>query len=116
MEAVYLLFLLRLVFIAILIIFTSLIFPAFNPGAKYHILFEAALSALCIQLIRRLVAQKMAYREKGLTCGVGIVVAFIIINFLFKSVNFTLVGILFLYLGVVLLEMLLPNELSKQVC
>ena len=109
---VSLLFVFRLVFLAILFIFTSLLFSSFNPGGRYHVLIIATLGAFCLQIIRLIINGRIPFRERGLASSLGILLTFGVARLLLKGVNFSFTGILFSYLGVLLMEMLLPDEMG----
>lgn len=109
------LFLFRFAYTAIILILGALIFPPFKPGGRYQILFVAATGALLFQLIENIFENRVAYRERGLINGGGILVGFLLGWLLFKRVYFTFTGIIFSYLGVSFMEMLLPIWTGKTV-
>ena len=108
-------FLFRFFFVANLIIFTSLLFSNFNPGGRYHILFEATFAAFFLQLIRIVINGRLPFREKGLLSSGGILITYIVTGILFKGVKLSWTGILFSYLGVLMVEILLPDEAKKTI-
>lgn len=107
-----LLFAFRSVFSALLLILVRLLLPDFAIGAKYHILFESIVSSGFIHLIQISLYGRFGSRTKGFVGGLGILAALVLAKILFHGVRLTLLGILFSYLGVVLMETVLPDEME----
>lgn len=102
-------FLVRFTYIALLLIFTQLLIPAFQPGGRFLILLIAAPTAILTDFIRRL-ATKKALKKKALFSGLSIIPLLFASGRLFTGVKLTFLGILVSYLGLVFLELMLPDE------
>lgn len=102
--------LIRFFYLALLLIFTQLIMPSFQPGGRFLILLIALVAALLTQIFRKITAGKLGkYRQVPL-CGTGIIITLFLGGYYFTGVKLTFLGILAAYLGSVLLELLLPDE------
>lgn len=103
-------FLIRFSYIALLLIFTQLLIPAFRPGGRFLILLIALTATFLTGMARKISAGRIPKQRQVPLCGISIVIALFLFNYYFSGVKLTFLGILVTYLGLVLLELLLPNE------
>ncbi len=103
-------FFIRFTYIAILLIFTQLLIPSFSPGSRFLILCIAAASGLSTLIFRKMTTGRLTKKLQVLLCGIGIIIILLFFSYHFTGVKLNFLGILVTYLGVVLLETLLPNE------
>gem|GEM_PF-2207106 len=96
-----------------ILIFIALLFPGFNPGSRFQILFIGVSGALIINGIRCLISDRLNYRERSLLSALGSIGALAIARWLFGGVKFSLGGIILLYLSTSLLEIILPEKLGE---
>lgn len=104
------LFLIRFTYIALLLILVQLLIPAFRPGGRFFILLIALTASLGVQLIRKATAGKIPKVWQIPLAGVGMIIILLLSGYWFSGVKPTFLGILASYLGLILLEILLPNE------
>lgn len=104
------LLLIRFFYLALLLIFTQLIMPAFQPGGRFLILLIALGAALLTQIIRKITSGKLGIYQQAPLGGTGIFITLFLSGHYFAGVKLTFLGILATYLGSVLLELLLPDE------
>jgi hypothetical protein len=107
-EGIDLRFGLRFICTALLIIMITLIVPGLRFGGRYIILAEALLSALLASFFRKLIGTRLSHRKRSFLTAIGIVITLFIGKTLFYGVNLPLLGIIILYFGAVLLELVLP--------
>lgn len=79
------------------------------------ILLEAITIGLITYGIRTCVCKGLNKRVRSLLSAGGIVVGFGLIRLVFNGIRLTIPGILFAYLGLVLLELILPDESRARV-
>ncbi len=104
------LFLIRFTYISLLLILTQLLIPAFRPGGRFIILLIALITALCAQIIRKVTAGRLQKKWQNLFSGASIIIMLLLSGYYFSGVKPTFLGILAAYLGLVILEVLLPNS------
>ena len=104
------LFLIRFTYIALLLILAQLIIPAFRAGGRFIILVIAMATAFSAQLIRRVISGRLLKNRQVFLCSVSIIIILLLSGYHFSGVKPTFLGILATYLGLVLLEMLLPDD------
>lgn len=104
------LFLIRFTYIALLLILVQLLIPTFRPGGRFLILLIALAASLGVQIIRKATAGKMPKVRQIPLVGVSMIIILLLSGYCFSGVKPTFWGILASYLGLVLLEILLPNE------
>lgn len=104
------LFLIRFTYIALLLIMAQLLIPTFRPGGRFTILLIAVATAFCVQIFRRVFAGRMLKIQQVFLSGASIIIILLLGGYHFSGVKPTFVGILATYLGLVLLEMLLPDD------
>lgn len=98
---------------ALWLIFTSLVFIAFQPGGRYLILLDAITIGLITYLIRFYICKGMDCRVRSLLSAGGVVVGFGLIRLVFSGIKLTVAGMLLAYLGLVMLELILPSEVQE---
>lgn len=103
-------FLIRFSYIALLLIFTQLLIPAFRPGGRFLILLIASVVTFLTGLIRKITAGRLPKQQQAPLCGISIALTLFLGGYYLNGVKLTFLGILVTYLGLVLLELLLPNE------
>jgi hypothetical protein len=108
------LFFLRFSYVALLLIFTPLFFPGFEPGAKPDILIEAMAAAVFMQLIRRLTGERLSFKGRGWLAGTGFIIALAVAEALLEKVKWDWAGVTFAYLGAVVLETVLPLRIGRK--
>lgn len=104
------LFLIRFTYIALLLIMVQLLIPAFRPGGRFFILLIALAASFGVQIIRKATAGKLPKVQQIPLAGVSMIIILLLSGYCFSGVKPTFWGILASYLGLVLLEILLPNE------
>jgi len=105
-----LLFMIRFTYIAVLLIFTQLLIPAFRPGGRFIILLIASVTACGAQVIRKITAGRGRKLHQTFLSSVSIIIALFLSGYYFSGVKPTILGIIVAYLGLVFLETLLPGE------
>jgi hypothetical protein len=108
------LFFLRFSYVALLLIFTPLFFPGFEPGAKPEILIEAMAAAFFTQWIRRLIGERFAVKGRGWLAGTGFLFGLAAAEALLAGVKWDWAGVIVVYLGVVALETVLPFRIGRK--
>jgi hypothetical protein len=108
-----LIFGLRFICTALMLIVGNLMLPGLDLGGRYVILLEALLTAISAHFFRCWLENRILPRYRNILAAVSILVTFFLVQSLFPSVNLSFMGILFLYSGAVLLEMILPNRNSN---
>ncbi len=108
-----LLLLLRVVFITYILIVVPLVITDLRLGGRYLILLEALIIAFSAQTIRNYIGNKLSYRERSILTALSSIIILGLFKSILISVNLTITGILILYSGAVLLEVILPNRLVK---
>ncbi len=103
-------FLIRFSYIALLLIFTQLLVPAFRPGGRFIILLIALIAAFLTGIARKISAGKLPKQQQVPLCGFSIIIVLLLFGYYFPGVKLTFLGIIVAYLGLVFLELLLPNE------
>lgn len=109
-------FLIRFSYIALLLIFTQLLIPAFRPGGRFLILFIASVAAFLTLMIRKITTRRLPKLQQVPLSGISIIIVLLLFSYFFTGVKLTFLGILVAYLGMVLLELLLPNEWYELIC
>ncbi len=89
----------------------NLLIPDLKLGGRYLILLEAFITTLVTHFLRYVLCNLKINRYRCTFAGIGILIGLFLIRSLFSGVNLSLAGILILYFGVVLLEMILPDPL-----
>jgi ABC-type maltose transport system permease subunit len=89
----------------------NLIIPDIKLGGRYLILLEALITTVVTQFFGYALSRLKIIRYRSFFAGFSILICFFLIHSFFSSVNLSLLGILILYLGAVLLEMILPDHL-----
>ncbi len=107
-------FVLRFICITLLMIVGNLFLPDLKLGGRYMILLEAFTTTVVAYLLRYALSNLKITRHRSIFTGASILIGLFLIRSLFPGVNLSLMGILFLYFGVVLLEMILPNPNSYE--
>ncbi len=107
----YVVFALRFISISLLMIAGNLLLPDLKLGGRYLILLEAFITTLVAHFFRYVLCNLKIIRYRCTFVGISILIGLFLIRSLFSGVNLSLAGILILYLGVVLLEMILPDPL-----
>ena len=87
--------------------------PHFEPGGRYLILLEALAVTLTAQLFRYLLSDGIPPRERSVLTAFSIPIALFLVKAFFPGVNLSIAGILILYFGALLLEMLLPDRVRN---
>ena len=107
-------FLLRLFFCILLLIVCSLVSSGFGLGGRWSILLTALLivgTGFGVRRVLRIVKIPSKYQAWLSEIGIlGVVIAF---GRLFFGVNLSWLGIITVYLGMVGLEMILPEQSSQ---
>lgn len=106
-----LLLILRFTAFSLWLILTALIVPGFQPGGRYFILLYAFFAATGSWFIRPWTAG-LDRRARGLIGGIGILPAWLIVKALSSGIHFNGAGLVLAYLGLVLIEMLLPKPVK----
>ena len=104
------LLLIRFTYIAVLLIFTQLLIPAFHPGGRLLILLIALVTAFGAQIIRKITAGRGRKLHQISVSSVSIIITLLLFGYYFSGVKPALLGIIVAYLGLVFLEALLPGE------
>ena len=102
-------FILRFICLSLMMIVGNLVLPGINLGGRYLILLEALMATMLAQLFHHLLQGRISHRYQSILAGFSILIGLFMIQSLFPGVNLSFMGILFLYLGAVLLELILPN-------
>jgi hypothetical protein len=108
-----LVFIFRFICIGLMMILIMLFLPSLRLGGRYLILLEALFAALMAGLFRYWIQSRISQRKRSIVTGLSIVITLFLAKSAFYSVNLTIMGILTLYVGVVLLEMILPDRISR---
>jgi hypothetical protein len=108
------LFFLRFSYVALILIFTPLFFPGFEPGPKPDILIEAMAAAVVMQWIRRLTGERLSFKGRGWLAGTGFPIGLAVAKVLLAGVNWDWAGVSFAYLGAVALETVLPLRIGRK--
>ena len=107
------LFLLRFIIAAFGLIITTLVLPDFELGGRYQILLAALLVALGVHFLRRYWGSRFLSRPKGFFNGMGALGGLLVTLLLFQSaIHLTLIGVIFFYLGISLVEIVLPDQMG----
>jgi uncharacterized membrane protein len=104
---------LRFICTALILIMASLVLPDLRLGGRFLILLEAMLITILIHGSRELIGSRIPYRERSILTGLCAVMGLFLVKKVFSSVNLTILGILLLYFGVVLMEIILPDRISR---
>jgi hypothetical protein len=104
---------LRFICMALILIMVSLVLPDVRLGGRFFILLEAMVIAIVIHGFRKLIGGRIPYRERGILTGLSVVMVLFLVKMLFSGVNLTIMGILLLYFGAILLEILLPDRITS---
>lgn len=103
-------FLIRFTFIALLLIFTRLLIPTFSPGGRFLILLIAGIGSFATICFRKITAGRFSRYLQAVLSGANIIITLFFFSYYIPGVKLNFLGILVTYLGVVFLELLLPNE------
>lgn len=106
-------FLIRFTFIALLLIFTRVLIPAFSPGGRLSILLIAAVGSFATPRFRKITAGRFSKYLQALLSGSITIITLFIFSYYIPGVKLNFLGILVTYLGAILLELSLPNELYE---
>ncbi|HBE77338.1 MAG TPA: hypothetical protein DDW65_06090 [Firmicutes bacterium] len=106
---------LRFICMALLLIGVALVLPTLELGGRYLILLESFFFTGLVQLWRNLIGIRISRLLRSGFSGFLIVVTLFLAKRFFHGVNLTIMGILTLYVGTVLLEMILPDHYSNEV-
>lgn len=106
-------FLFRFTYTALLLIFIQLLIPTFKPGGRFLILLIAAAASFAATYFRKITTGKLSKHLQAPFSGTMIIIILFFFGYHFPGVKLNLLGILVTYMGVVLLELLLPNEWSE---
>lgn len=103
-------FLIRFTFIALLLIFTMVFIPTFSPGGRFLILLIAGIGSFATICFRKITAVRFSRYLQAPLSGTTTIITLFFFSYYIPGVKLNFLGILVAYLGVVLLELLLPNE------
>jgi hypothetical protein len=104
---------LRIVLTALCLIFTHLILYDFQPGGRYLILVEAIVTGFIAHWIRLLIRSDMDYRLRSMLSAGGLIFGLGLTRLVFSGIRLTIPGILLVYSGLILVELILPEDLRK---
>jgi hypothetical protein len=102
--------LLQFICMALLLIGVALVLPDLELGGRYLILLESFFFTGLAQLWRNLMGIRISRLLRSGFSGFIIVITLFLAKRFFNGVNLTIMGILTLYVGAVLLEMILPDH------
>jgi chromate transport protein ChrA len=103
---------LRFICMALIMIMVSLVLPDLRLGGRFLMLLEAIVIALLIHGFRKLIGNRIPDRERSILTGLSIVMVLFLVKILFPGVNLTIMGMLLLYCGAVVLEIILPDRIT----
>jgi hypothetical protein len=101
---------LRIILTALWLIITNLLFYDFQLGGRYLILMEAIAAGFISDWIRSFIGNTMDYRVRSMISAGGIIPAFGLPRLIFSGIKLTIPGLVFVYFGLVLMEMIIPEE------
>lgn len=104
------LFFIRFTYIALLLIFVQLLIPSFRPGGRFIILIIAVITALCAQIVRKVSSGRLQKTRRAFLSSVSIIIILLLSGYYLSGVKPVFLGILATFLGLAILEVLLPDE------
>jgi uncharacterized membrane protein YjjP (DUF1212 family) len=102
--------LIRFTYTALLLIVTQLLIPTFSPGGRFLILLIAIAASFATICFRKITSGRLSKNIQVLFSGSNIIITLFFFGYYIPGVKLNLLGILVTYIGVVVLEFLLPNE------
>ena len=103
---------LRIISTALWLIVANLLFFNFEPGGRYLILVEAVITGFSAGAIRSLTGPFMDRRLQSLLCAGGIIFGLGLTRLIFQGITLAIPGVLLVYLGLMLVEMILPEKIT----
>jgi hypothetical protein len=104
---------LRIIFTALWLILANLIFFDFQPGGRYLILCEAMLISFAVHGLRLLVSPGLDQRFRILSNAGGLIAGLGMIHLIFTNTTFTIPGVLFVYGGLLFMEMVISKNIFE---
>jgi hypothetical protein len=103
---------LRIILTALWLIVANLIIYDFQPGGRYLILMEAIITGLIAHGIRSLTGNGMDQRLRSLLGAGGLIPGLGLTRLIF-NIKLAIPGVLLVYCGLVLVEMVLPEQIPE---
>lgn len=105
---------LRIILTALWLIFANLIFYGFQPGGRYLILMEAIITGFIVHWVRFLIGNTMERRVRSLLSAGGLIFGLGLTRLIFSGIKLAIPGVLVVYFGLVLVEMVLPDKVQEK--